>query len=204
MERRCSAAPRTTRRARGSTRFVWPTGEIGLGSDPKLSPPPATPYFHAATARIPWGLRPWRAWVRPPCPARGHAQARGNRRLPERIHFLRRRRRRNCQPHPGAVNKMLLQSYQGVLRLFPDWPKDRDARFGQLRAYGAFLVSSELTGGAVTASRSRAKGPPLHAPQPLAGQTPGALPQRRQARAPARRYGDLQDESRGAHIRQAE
>ena len=44
---------------------------------------------------------------------------------------------------------MLLQSYQGVLRVFPDWPKDRDARVGELRAYGAFLISSEIVRGEV-------------------------------------------------------
>ena len=54
-----------------------------------------------------------------------------------------------ASPIPGAVNEMLLQSYQGVLRVFPDWPKDRDARFGQLRAYGAFLISSEIVKGEV-------------------------------------------------------
>jgi len=54
-----------------------------------------------------------------------------------------------ASPIVGAINEMLLQSYQGVLRIFPDWPKDRDARFGQLRAYGAFLVTSEMAGGEI-------------------------------------------------------
>jgi hypothetical protein len=49
-----------------------------------------------------------------------------------------------------AVNEMLLQSYDGVLRLFPVWPIDHDARFGNLRAFGAFLVSAELKSGMVT------------------------------------------------------
>jgi len=39
--------------------------------------------------------------------------------------------------------------HRGVLRLFPVWPPDRDARFGNLRAVGAFLVSAELKGGKV-------------------------------------------------------
>ena len=42
---------------------------------------------------------------------------------------------------------MLLQSHEGVIRLFPCWPWDQDARFGTLRAKGAFLVSAELKGG---------------------------------------------------------
>ena len=40
-------------------------------------------------------------------------------------------------------------SHKGVLRLFPVWPKDKDARFATLRAWGAFLVSAELKGGVV-------------------------------------------------------
>ncbi len=49
-----------------------------------------------------------------------------------------------------ALNEMLLQSYDGVLRLFPVWPEKLDAKFGNLRAYGAFLVSAELKNGMVT------------------------------------------------------
>jgi hypothetical protein len=48
-----------------------------------------------------------------------------------------------------AINEMLLQSHEGVLRLFPVWPKDEDARFGGLRAVGAFLVSAEMQDGMV-------------------------------------------------------
>lgn len=49
-----------------------------------------------------------------------------------------------------AINEMLLQSHEGVLRFFPCWPKDDNARFGSLRAVGAFLVSAELKNGVVT------------------------------------------------------
>ena len=52
-----------------------------------------------------------------------------------------------------AVNEMLLQSYEGVLRFFPCWPKEQDARFGNLRAVGAFLVSAELKDGVVAGVR---------------------------------------------------
>ena len=43
---------------------------------------------------------------------------------------------------PSCINEMLLQGYEGVIRLFPVWPKDKDASFRNLRAHGAFLVSS--------------------------------------------------------------
>ena len=49
-----------------------------------------------------------------------------------------------------AVTEMLLQSHDGVLRFFPCWPMGLDARFGLLRAVGAFLVSAELHSGTIT------------------------------------------------------
>lgn len=48
-----------------------------------------------------------------------------------------------------ALDSMLLQHEDGVLRIFPDWPKLRDASFVRLRAKGAFLVSSEQKSGKV-------------------------------------------------------
>ena len=52
-----------------------------------------------------------------------------------------------------ALNEMLLQSHEGVLRLFPCWPRAKEAKFGTLRAVGAFLVSAELKGGVVSGVR---------------------------------------------------
>jgi len=50
---------------------------------------------------------------------------------------------------PNTLQEMLLQSFDGTLRFFPNWPLMLDARFGTLRARGAFLVSAELKGGQV-------------------------------------------------------
>ena len=55
----------------------------------------------------------------------------------------------NCSGVPATINEMLLQGHAGVLRVFPVWPRERPARFGRLRAPGAFLVSSELRDGEV-------------------------------------------------------
>ena len=55
----------------------------------------------------------------------------------------------NCSIVPNTINEMLCMGHQGVLRLFPVWPRDTDARFADLRARGAFLVDSELRGGVV-------------------------------------------------------
>ena len=41
---------------------------------------------------------------------------------------------------PVVINECLMQSYDGTIRLFPNWPKNKDAAFYDLRAVGAFLV----------------------------------------------------------------
>lgn len=42
-----------------------------------------------------------------------------------------------------AINNMLLQSHDGVIRIFPNWDKAVDAQFKRLRAMGAFLVEAK-------------------------------------------------------------
>ena len=49
----------------------------------------------------------------------------------------------------GLVNELLLQSVGNKIRVFPCWPKDKDAKFSNLRAQGGFLVSAEQKGGKV-------------------------------------------------------
>jgi len=41
-----------------------------------------------------------------------------------------------------AINGMLLQSHDGVIRIFPNWDPGLDAEFKRLRAVGAFLVNA--------------------------------------------------------------
>lgn len=50
---------------------------------------------------------------------------------------------------PAVINECLLQSYNGVLRLFPNWPEDQYAEFHTLRAVGGFLVSAKWEQGQV-------------------------------------------------------
>ena len=47
----------------------------------------------------------------------------------------------NLTTIPATINEMLMQSFEGVIRLFPCWNKKSDASFTNLRADGAFLVS---------------------------------------------------------------
>jgi hypothetical protein len=51
---------------------------------------------------------------------------------------------------PVVINECLMQSYNGTIRLFPNWPSDKDAEFSSLRAAGAFLVSASLVNGKVS------------------------------------------------------
>ena len=51
---------------------------------------------------------------------------------------------------PVVINECLMQSYNGTIRLFPNWPMEKDAEFNNLRAAGAFLVSASLKNGQVS------------------------------------------------------
>ncbi len=56
---------------------------------------------------------------------------------------------------PATINEMLMQSYEGVIRLFPCWDKKMTASFENLRADGAFLVSAALENEQITSLKIR-------------------------------------------------
>lgn len=56
----------------------------------------------------------------------------------------------NCSLTAATLNEMVLQSYEGVLRIFPNWDKSLDCRFENLRADGAFLVTAQMQSGKIT------------------------------------------------------
>ena len=61
----------------------------------------------------------------------------------------------------APLQEMMLQSWDGALRVFPAWPRDLDARFESFRAEGAFLVSAAWSQGRVTTLSVRSeKGSP--------------------------------------------
>jgi hypothetical protein len=51
---------------------------------------------------------------------------------------------------PVVINECLMQSYDGTIRLFPNWPPHKYAEFHDLRAAGAFLVSATNENGKVS------------------------------------------------------
>lgn len=48
-----------------------------------------------------------------------------------------------------TINEMIMQSHEGIIRIFPIWDREIDCSFENLRAYGAFLVSASLRGGKI-------------------------------------------------------
>jgi hypothetical protein len=50
---------------------------------------------------------------------------------------------------PCCLAYMFLQSHQQNIHLFPNWPMDQDATFGNFNACGGFLISSAVQGGKI-------------------------------------------------------
>jgi alpha-L-fucosidase 2 len=55
----------------------------------------------------------------------------------------------NLNVTASGVAEMLVQSAQNDVKVFADWPSGTNAKFGDLPAYGGFLVSSDLESNAV-------------------------------------------------------
>ena len=71
---------------------------------------------------------------------------------------------------PGTINEMMLQSYEGIIRVFPTWDADMNGSFKNLRAYGAFLISSSFKNGRVEKVRLMSeKGRPCEVENPWPG-----------------------------------
>ncbi len=133
---------------------IYPADQIGLGSDPALletgknmiaamgrwSDGNGTNTFYPAAARV--GHDPQeildrlQQWVNGNSYPNLHIHTGGG-------------GIENFNTVPATIAEMLLQSFQGKLRVFANWPADAPARFGDLRAYGAFRVSSDRRDGAV-------------------------------------------------------
>lgn len=134
---------------------IYPGGGIGLGSQPELQERARNQIkvmnrwvdyngmnsFYVAAARVGYDPNIILAEMRKMFDAMGqpNGMIKGNSHGMEHFSIA-----------PNALQEMLFQSHEGVLRFFPDWPKDQDASFGGLRARGAFVVSSAYRKGSVT------------------------------------------------------
>jgi len=57
----------------------------------------------------------------------------------------------------NALTEMICMSAGNVIRLFPVFPKDRDASFKDIRTWGAFLVSAKLENGTISDVKIRSE-----------------------------------------------
>ncbi|WP_372936327.1 glycoside hydrolase family 95-like protein, partial [Mariniphaga sediminis] len=72
----------------------------------------------------------------------------GDEKLPLRMWPFRHMSMESMSVLSTAMNESLLQSYDGILRIFPAFPDDKTGRF-TLHAVGGFVVSSEIREGEV-------------------------------------------------------
>jgi len=133
---------------------IWPAGQIGMDSDPRwlkiahntIATKPSWAHYncfpmtYAAAARVGYDPNVILENLRRQCRDAGY---------PNLFVFFGGGGIECASAVPSAINEMLLQSHEKLLRFFPVWPKKMDARFGNLRAVGAFLVSSVLKDGQV-------------------------------------------------------
>ncbi len=130
---------------------IYPAGDIGLGSDPKV----LEIARNTITAVNQWVSLNSTSSVFPAAARVGYDPATllgklGEMRFqPNGIVYNEFHMLENSSIVPNTIDEMLLQSHEGILRLFPVWPINRDASFHTLRAYGAFLVSASLSHGVI-------------------------------------------------------
>ncbi len=128
---------------------IYPASQIGLASDEKLLKIARNTYFindrrlddNGSNSYLPAGAR---IGVDPDFLIEGIHQNIKEFALPNRLFRHHGGGIEHLTTIPATINEMLMQSHQGVIRLFPCWNKKSDASFENLRADGAFLVSAKL------------------------------------------------------------
>lgn len=133
---------------------IYPVGQIGLNSDPQLlqiahntvdemrrwSDFNGTNSFFPAAVRI--GYDPDSILV--------HLNAYSRHTYPNGFQLDNPHGIENWSTVPNTINEMLCMGHQDIVRVFPVWPREKDASFHQIRVEGAFLVSAELKNKEVT------------------------------------------------------
>jgi alpha-L-fucosidase 2 len=132
---------------------IYPASQIGLSSDPSLlqiannmidvmarwNDGNGTDTFYPAAARVGYDpatiLSNLDSWIQNNTYPNLHIHTGGG-------------GLENLNTVPATIAEMLLQSFQGTIRVFPDWPSGTDAKFANLRAYGGFLVASQTSNNA--------------------------------------------------------
>ena len=135
---------------------IYPASQIGFSSDEKLLKIARNTYFindrrlddNGSNSYLPAGAR---IGVDPAFIIEGIHQNIKEFAMPNRLFRHHGGGIEHLTMVPATINEMLMQSYEGVIRLFPCWDKKSDASFENLRADGAFIVSAENKGGKLIA-----------------------------------------------------
>lgn len=128
---------------------IYPASQIGLSSDKKLLKIARNTYFindrrlddNGSNSYLPAGAR---LGIDPDFVLEGLRMNIREFAMPNRLFRHHGGGIEHLTTVPATVNEMLMQSHDGVIRLFPCWNKKSPASFENLRADGAFLVSAEL------------------------------------------------------------
>ena len=135
---------------------IYPASQIGLSSGEKLLRIARNTYFindrrlddNGSNSYLPAGAR---LGVDPDFLIEGIHQNIKEFALPNRLFRHHGGGIEHLTTVPATINEMLMQSFEGVIRIFPCWNRKSDASFEKLRADGAFLVSASLENERVTA-----------------------------------------------------
>lgn len=133
---------------------IYPASQIGLSSGEKLLKIARNTYFindrrlddNGSNSYLPAGAR---IGVNPDFLIEGIHQNIKEFGLPNRLFRHHGGGIEHLTMIPATINEMLMQSHEGVIRLFPCWNRKSAASFENLRADGAFLVSAENKDGKV-------------------------------------------------------
>ncbi len=134
---------------------IYPASQIGLNSDKKLLKIARNSYFindrrlddNGSNSYLPAGAR---IGVDPDFVFEGIKQNIREFALPNGLFRHHGGGIEHLTTVPVTVNEMLMQSFEGIIRLFPCWDRKSNASFENLRADGAFLVSSSLENGKIS------------------------------------------------------
>lgn len=132
----------------------YPASQIGLGSDPKLLKIARNTFFstkrwfdgNAANSIFPCAAR---LGIDPKLIISKYKDHCSRFQLPNGLMYHGGGCLENCSLGAAVINEMVLQSYEGIIRIFPVWDKNIDCEYNNLRADGAFLVSSKLENGKI-------------------------------------------------------
>ena len=142
---------------------VYPAGCVGLSSPPELLKTARTTFRmkrdcftddNAVSSYYPMAAR---LGISPQLIVRKLRMLQSRYRLPNGLYRFAGGCLENCPIVANTLNEMALQSHQNVVRLFPCWDASLDCAFRDLRADGAFLVSSSMHKGVVGTTRITAE-----------------------------------------------